>query len=106
MAKYHRKQRKGPNDEFVSFWQKAFEQAAPCARAIGIVCVTALVIVFVVWGLSTWVERRSEGAAEMFGRAVKIYEADLLSEGVEPPKTDEENPIPRFKTTTERAQAT
>jgi tetratricopeptide (TPR) repeat protein len=106
MAKYHRKQRNGPNDEFVGFWQKLFEKVAPYARAIGIVSVTALVIVFVVWGLSAWVEKRAEGAAELFGRAVKIYDAELLTDGAEPPKSDEENPIPRFKTTAERAQAT
>jgi tetratricopeptide (TPR) repeat protein len=106
MAKYHRKQRKGPSDEFVSFWEHLYEKAAPYARAIAIVSVTALVIVFVVWGLSTWVEKRSEGAAELFGRAVKIYDAELLTDGVEPPKSDDESPIPRFKTAAERAQAT
>ncbi|SRR5258706_6754362 len=104
MSKYHRKQRKGSQDEFVGFWQKVFEKAAPYARAIGVICATALVLVFIVWAISGWVEHRAEGAAELFGRAVKIYDADLVTEGLEP-KTDEENPIPRFKTAPERANA-
>jgi tetratricopeptide (TPR) repeat protein len=102
MSKYHRKQRKGPDDEFVGFWQKIFEKVAPYARAIGIVCLTALALVFIVWGISSWVEHRAEGAAELFGRAVKIYDADLLTDGIEAKSDDE---IPRFKTATERATA-
>ena len=102
MSKYNRKQKKSA-DEFVGFWQKVYEVAAPYARAIGIVLGTTLAIVFVVWGLSTYFEHRSESAAEQFGRAVKIYDAELLT--AEAPKTDEENPIPRFKTEKERADA-
>ncbi len=105
MSKYTRKQKNQAQDEFVGFWQKFFEKAAPYARAIGVTAVTALAIVFIVWGLSSWVEHRAENAAEQFGRAVKIYDADLLTGDAAPEKTDEENPIPRFKTEKERADA-
>jgi predicted negative regulator of RcsB-dependent stress response len=104
MSKYNRKQKKTA-DEFVGFWQKVYQVAAPYARAILIVVGTTLAIVFVVWGLSTYFEHRSEAAAEAFGRAVKIYDADLLT-GDAPAKSDEENPIPRFKTEKERSDAT
>jgi tetratricopeptide (TPR) repeat protein len=36
---------------------------------------------------------------------VRMYEAELVTTG-EPPQTDEENPVPRFKTEKERADAT
>lgn len=104
MSKYNRKQKK-PSDEFVGFWEKVYNAAAPYARAIGIVLGTTMAIVFVVWGLSNYFEHRTESAAEAFGRAVKIYDAELLAGDAQPEKTDEENPIPRFKTQKERADA-
>jgi len=106
MSKYNRKQ-KNPakqEDEFVSFWQKAFQQIAPYAQRIGVTVATAVAILFVVWGVSTWLEHRTQAAAEQFSTAVKVYEAELLPASGDPPKTKEGDP-PRFKTEKERADA-
>ena len=105
MSKYTRKQRQAPQDEFVGFWEKLFKKAEPYARAIAITAVTAAVLIAVVWGVMSWMEKKSQAATEAFGHAVRIYEAELQT-GDEPAKTDEENPVPRFKTAKERAEAT
>jgi tetratricopeptide (TPR) repeat protein len=106
MSKYTRKQRNQSQDQFVGFWQKFFEKVAPYARAIGITLATTLAIVLVVWAVSSWRESRAESAAESFGRAIKIYDADLVTDANPAEKSDEENPVPRFKTEKERADAT
>jgi tetratricopeptide (TPR) repeat protein len=105
MSKYNRKKDKKQEDEFVSFWHHLFNKLEPYARAIGITAASAVVVWFAVWGLSGWFEHRTEAAAEQFGRAVKIYDADLVTDDNPVQKTDEENPIPRFKTDKERADA-
>jgi tetratricopeptide (TPR) repeat protein len=105
MSKYTRKQRQAPQDEFVGFWDKLFKKAEPYARAIGITVLTAGVLIVVVWGAMSWMERKSQSATEAFGRAVRIYEAELVTSD-EAPKSDEENPVPHFKTDKERAEAT
>ncbi|HEX4458134.1 MAG TPA: tetratricopeptide repeat protein [Polyangia bacterium] len=106
MSKYTRKQRTAPEDEFVSFWEKVFKRIEPYARAIGITAVTAAVLIAAVWGATSFSEHKQQVATEDFGRAVRIYEAELLTTD-EPPKTTEEiDPIPRFKTEKERADAT
>jgi predicted negative regulator of RcsB-dependent stress response len=106
MSKYTRKQSQAkPQDEFVGFWDKLFHKAAPYANAIGITALTAVVLIGAVWGVTAYLEHKSQAATEAFGRAVKIYEADLSSDE-SPVKSDEENPIPRFKTAKERADAT
>jgi tetratricopeptide (TPR) repeat protein len=66
---------------------------------------TAGVLIAIVWGVMSWMEKKSQAATEAFGHAVRVYEAELIT-GDEPPKTDEENPVPRFKTEQERADAT
>lgn len=105
MSKYTRKQRQKPQDEFVGFWDKVFKKAEPYARAIGITALTAGVLIAVVWGVMSWMEHKSQAATEAFGHAVRVYEAELQT-SEEPPKADEENPVPRFKTEKERADAT
>ena len=105
MSKYTRKQRQAPQDEFVGFWDKVFKKVEPYARAIGIMVLTAGVLIAVVWGVMSWMERKSQAATEAFGHAVRVYEAELQT-GDEPAKTDEENPVPHFKTEKERAEAT
>jgi tetratricopeptide (TPR) repeat protein len=106
MSKYNRKQHTKPEDEFVSFWQHVFNKVEPYARAIGITAASAVLVWFAVWGLSSWLEHRTEAAAEAFGRAVRIYDAELLTDNAPPtPPSDEEAPIPRFKTDKERAEA-
>ena len=105
MSKYTRKKRQEPQDEFVGFWDKLFKRLEPYARAIGIMTVTAGVLIAVVWGVMSWMEHKSQTATEAFGHAVRVYEAELQTSD-EAPKTDEENPVPRFKTEKERADAT
>jgi hypothetical protein len=106
MSKYTRKQNQNKQqDEFVGFWDKLFTKAAPYANAIGIMTLTAIVIVGAVWGVTYYLEHKSQAATEAFGRAVKIYEADLVTDE-NPVKSEEENPTPRFKTDKERAAAT
>lgn len=107
MSKYNRKQ-KNPakqEDEFVSFWHKAFQRIAPYAQRIGVTLATAVVIILVVWGVSSYLESRTQAAAEQFTIAVKVYEAELLPATGEPPKAKEGDP-PRYKTEKERAEAT
>lgn len=114
MSKYNRKKENpavATTDEFVGFWQKAFERTRPYARAIGWVLVGFVAVVGAVGGVSAWLEHRAEAATEAFGRAVRIFEADLQGE-VKPdaakpdaPK-DRDEAVPRFKTAKERAEAT
>jgi tetratricopeptide (TPR) repeat protein len=109
MSKYNRKQKDTAQgqDEFVSFWAKAFQKVEPYLRFIGFTMIGTLVVLFGFWAVTSWMEGRSQNAAEMFGRAVKVYEADLYT-GDTPPKPPEgeANPIPRFKTEKERGDAT
>ncbi|HWE31727.1 MAG TPA: tetratricopeptide repeat protein [Polyangia bacterium] len=105
MSKYTRKQRQAPQDEFVGFWDKLFKKAEPYARAIGITVATAGVLIAIVWSVMSWMEKKSQAATEAFGHAVRVYEAELQTGDV-PPKTDEDNPVPHFKTEKERAEAT
>jgi predicted negative regulator of RcsB-dependent stress response len=105
MSKYTRKQKQAPQDEFLGFWDKLFKTLEPYAMAIGITAATAGVVIAIVWGVMSWMEKKTQAATEAFGRAVRIYEAELQT-GDEPAKTDEENPVPRFKTEKERADAT
>jgi predicted negative regulator of RcsB-dependent stress response len=104
MSKYNRKSKKPKADEFVSFWHRLFEMISPYVSALGVVSLTALVILFAVWGITSHVEHRAQNAAEQFGKAVKIYDADLLTDAT-PESKDELNPTPRFKTAKERADA-
>jgi predicted negative regulator of RcsB-dependent stress response len=55
--------------------------------------------------VTSYLEHKAEGGTEAFGRAVKLYEAELATDDNQP-KTDEENPVPRYKTEKERADAT
>jgi predicted negative regulator of RcsB-dependent stress response len=106
MSKYTRKQSQNkPQDEFVGFWDKLFHKAAPYANAIGITALTAAVLIGAVWGVTSYLEHKTQAATEAFGKAIKLYEADLITDE-NPVKTDEENPTPRFKTDKERADAT
>jgi predicted negative regulator of RcsB-dependent stress response len=105
MSKYTRKQKTAPKDEFVSFWERAFIAVEPYARAIGITVLTAGALIGIVWGVTTWFESRTQNATEAFDRAVRTYEAELITSD-DQPKTDEENPVTHYKTEKERAEAT
>jgi hypothetical protein len=106
MSKYTRKQRQtAPQDQFVGFWDRLFDKAAPYTRAILITAITAAAIIGAVWGISSFLDHKAQAATEAFGRAVRIYEAELITDD-NPVKADEENAVPRFKTERERADAT
>jgi predicted negative regulator of RcsB-dependent stress response len=107
MSKYTRKQRVAPQDEFVGFWDKVFHVVEPYLRTIGVSILTAAVLIGVVWGVTGWLESRAQAATEQLGHIVRTYQAELLV-GDEQPQaksTDEDNPIPRFKTAEERGQS-
>jgi hypothetical protein len=105
MSKYNRKQKGPAQDEFISFWAKAFQKVEPYLRAIGFTLAGALVVILGTWAVTHWLEGRAQGAAELFGRAVKIYDAELFVGDKAPENKDEQNPVPRFKTEKERADA-
>jgi len=102
MSKYHRKQKKPAQDEFVDFWSKLYKKTEPYMRAILLTIGSAVVVWFLVYGISGWMEHKSQAAAEQFGKAVKIYDADLITDETAPKGEDE---TPRFKTEKERADA-
>jgi predicted negative regulator of RcsB-dependent stress response len=104
MSKYNRKQKKPAQDEFVDFWTKLFQKLQPYAKAILITIGSAVAMWFIIYGLTGWREHKREAAAEQFGKAVRIYDAELLSDDAKPPQGEEETP--RFKTASERANAT
>lgn len=105
MSKYNRKKPLNDDDEFVEFWTRLGIKLKPYATAIGVALGTAIVIVFVVWGISAHREKRRELASELFGRAIRIYDADLITDTNPQKNTDDVDPIPRFKTEKERADA-
>ncbi len=119
--KYTRKGRQQApvaEDEFVSFWTRAYEALLPHASRIGIGLLAAVVVMIGFWVGASLRDRGREDATELFGRAVKTYEADLLP--AEQPKDQKDQPkdqkdvakdeessddVKRFKTADERAQA-
>lgn len=103
MAKrYTRKALKKP-DEFVSFWHRAYEAAAPYGRGIGFAMLGGIAVVAGAWTLQHFSEGKRQDATERFAEAARIAEADLLGESEKPDTT--EDPTPRFKTEKERAEA-
>jgi tetratricopeptide (TPR) repeat protein len=106
MSKYTRKQAVKPADEFVSFWQKVFVKVEPYARAIAITAGSTLAVVFIAWGATGHYEHKAQAATETWGKAVRLYEADLLEAQPAPAKTDDDSAVPRYKTDKERAEAT
>jgi tetratricopeptide (TPR) repeat protein len=105
MSKYNRKQKKPAQDEFVDFWSKLFQKIEPYMRAILYTIGSAVVVWFLVYGISGWLEHKAQGAAEQFGKAVRIYDADLLADDSAPKPPKDEEETPRYKTEKERADA-
>lgn len=91
------------DDEFVSISARVWNAAQPYLRQIGYVLAGAVVAVGIGWGVSKYMNGSRQDATEMFGLAVRVYEADLLGPD-EKAKPDDE--VPRFKTAKERADAT
>jgi tetratricopeptide (TPR) repeat protein len=104
MSKYTRKKKTNePQDEFVGFWDKLFHAIEPYLRTIGVSLLTAAVLIGVVWGVTSYLDSRAQAATEALTHTVRTYEAELITTD-EPPKSDDENPVPRFKTAEERAK--
>ena len=119
MSKYNRKKENpavATTDEFVGFWQKMFERARPYATASGWLLVGFVAVVGIVGAVTSWSERRAEGATEAFGHAVRLFENELVGETPKPgekpeasigePKDHEGDNVPKYKTAKERAEAT
>jgi len=105
MSKYNRKQKTAKvDDEFVSFWARAFKKVEPYLQRIGLVVIAGVVAWVGIFIASNYFSHGREKAAESFAKAVRIYSADLLTADSPPPATPDETP--RFKTTKERAEAT
>jgi hypothetical protein len=103
--RYTRKALKKP-DEFVSFWHRAYEAAAPYGRAIGWACLGGIAVIAVAWALQHWSEGKRQDATQRFAEATKIAEAELLGPDEKPEKPDtSEDATPRFKTEKERGEA-
>jgi tetratricopeptide (TPR) repeat protein len=112
MSKYNRKKDNtaaATPDEFIGFWQQAFERMRPFARAIGWSLIGFVIVAGAGFLVQGWMERRAEASTEAFGHAVRVFEADLSGEapkvslGEEPKENDD---IPRYKTVKERDEAT
>jgi tetratricopeptide (TPR) repeat protein len=91
------------DDQFVSLWARAFAAIEPYMRQVALGLAAAVVAALALWGVSHLMAGARQDATESFGRAVRIYEADLLGAD-EKVKSDED--VPRFKTSKERADAT
>lgn len=94
-----------PSDGFVSFWQRAYDRIAPYMTS-GLVLLIGLVVVLLAgWGVSNWLEARRERATEQLGRAMRIAEAELLTDKDKDKDAEPSEDTPRFKTAKERAEA-
>lgn len=92
-----------PSDGFTSFWGRAYERIAPYMTSGLVVIIGLVVLLFVGWGVSGYLEGRKERATEQLGRAMRIAEAELLTDKDKDVEPSEDTP--RFKTSKERIEA-
>lgn len=96
-------------DEFVSFWQRAYDVISPYGRPIAIGGGALLVMLAAIWTTDRFFVVRKQNATEMLGRVLRVYQAELLAEETKPeeakPKDAKDADVPRFKTAKERAEA-
>jgi tetratricopeptide (TPR) repeat protein len=90
------------NDQFMSLSARGWVAMSPYFRQIGFGLAGLGVALVLAWVILHWREGKRESATEAFGRAVRIYDAELLTSD-EKPKADED--VPRFKTAKERSDA-
>jgi predicted negative regulator of RcsB-dependent stress response len=105
--KYTRKGRQQTpvgEDEFVSFWERAYEVVKPHTSTIGAGLLAMVVVIAGFWIVTALRDGAREDATEMFGHAVKMYDADLLAADAKP-DAEAEGEVKRFKTAEERANA-
>lgn len=115
MANKYTRKSKTPipqSDEFVSFWQRAYDFISPYGRPIAFGGGALLVMLAVIWMTDRFFVVRKQSATEMLGRVVRIYQAELLPDETKPEdakakevKDTKDADIPRFKTAKERAEA-
>ena len=108
--KYTRKAREGKAtdeaDEFVSFWQKVYDFVIPYTRPIVLGGVGFVAVLGGVWTIDHFVTASHEESAEELGRALRIAEAELLTDAdKDKDKDKDKDAIPRFKTIQERSDA-
>lgn len=98
-----RKELKAP-DQFVTFWTRVGAAIAE-RRSMVIGGLVALVVAVVgMWGVSSFMDKRSAEASRAFARIERVASADLLPATGDPPKPFEDG-LPHFKTEKERVEA-
>jgi hypothetical protein len=90
------------SDQFVSFWDKAWEAVTPHLTRIAIVVAAAFALFGIMQAAFYYRDSGRQESTEMLGRVLKIHEAELLGDS-EKAKADDE--LPRFKTAKERNEA-
>lgn len=105
MAKTLSKELKQP-DEFVSFWTHLGAKLNEHKGKVVALLVSGVVAGAAGWGVTSYRQSQSAKATMAFDRIERITSADLLPEKApDKPEPVEENPVPRFKTETERLEA-
>jgi hypothetical protein len=99
---YTRKAQVKQPDEFISFWQKAYEAALPYTRPIAFAAVGAVVVLAAVWGIDYLLTTSREEATDAFDHANRVAEAELITDS-SPAKPEDK--LPRFKSGKERLEA-
>jgi tetratricopeptide (TPR) repeat protein len=107
VAKTLSKELKQP-DEFVSFWTHLGARLNEHKGKVVAFLVAGVVAGAAGWGFTSYRQSQSAKATAAFDRIERIASADLLPEKAPDkakPDPVEENPVPRFKTETERLEA-
>src|SRR5689334_368683 len=106
MAKrYTRKELRRP-DEFITFWQHAYEVLRKSARPILVGLGVVLVTVVGSSALSKHSDRLQGDASKALSRAMKLYTTDLVTDEEAGKKAQGEDDIPRFHSVDDRRKAT
>ena len=102
MSKQHSTASTAP-DGFVGFWQRKWESIA-LYFSRGLVLLVGIVVLIVAgWAGSQYLDKRKEQSTEALGRAMRIAEANLITEQEKDVEQSEE--VPRFKTAKERTES-
>ena len=99
MSKQHHSASVSP-DGFIGFWQKKWETIT-LYFSRGLVLVIGIIVAIVGgWLISQYLDGRKERSTEKLAQAMKIAEANLISDQEKDVEQNEE--VPRFKTSKER----
>lgn len=112
--KYTRKGKQGSplgEDEFVSFWNRAYEASLPYARHIAIGLAGLVVVAVLAW-VGLWVRSNArQDATEAFGLAAQLYDAELKTADKDAKAADkapalaDSDGVKQYATAKERAEA-